>query len=162
MKAAKSLEGIISHLTKKHGGSVQEKGIVAITSKSVDADPKYALKNVADLTSDALFSSKNEPGQWACWDFREMRVRPTHYTVRAGFLKSWVVEGSLDGSSWTEIDRQTETLTFKYSRDWAPASFAVSNASESRFIRLTQVGKDHYGSYSLGLAAVEFFGTLFE
>jgi hypothetical protein len=41
MKVAESLEGIISYLTKKHGGNVHEKGIVTIASKSVyDDDPK--------------------------------------------------------------------------------------------------------------------------
>jgi hypothetical protein len=35
LKDARSLEGIISFLTKKHGGNVHEKGIVTITSKSV-------------------------------------------------------------------------------------------------------------------------------
>jgi hypothetical protein len=50
LKEAKSLDGVISYLTKKHGGNVQEKGIVTITSQSV-YDPHYALTNVADLTS---------------------------------------------------------------------------------------------------------------
>jgi hypothetical protein len=36
MKAPKSLEGIISALGKKHRGNVHAKGIVIITSKSVD------------------------------------------------------------------------------------------------------------------------------
>jgi hypothetical protein len=160
MKAANSLDGIISHLTQKHGGNVQEKGIVTITSKSViNDDPKYALKKVADLTSDSDFWSNSEPGQWICWDFGEMRVRPTHYTIKAGSLKSWVVEGSLDGGSWTEIDRQTDNQDFW---DWRRASFAVSNPAEFRFIRLTQTGKDHDGADCLYLRVVEFFGTLSE
>jgi hypothetical protein len=51
MKEAKSLDGIISYLTRKHGGNVQEKGIVRITSKSgYDHPPEYGLKNVADPT----------------------------------------------------------------------------------------------------------------
>jgi hypothetical protein len=169
MKEAESLDGIVSHLTKKHGGSVQEKGIVAITSKSVDDEPKYALKNVADLTSDEIFSSKNEPGQWICWDFREMRVRPTHYTLTAQYLKSWVVSGSVDGSNWTEIDRQTDNQDFnrpmgwKSARDWNTVSFAIANAGEFRFIRVTETAKTHtLNSDFLLLAAVEFFGSLYE
>jgi hypothetical protein len=167
MKAPKSKEGIISYLTKKHGGNVHEKGIVTITSKSVysDGDPKWALKNVADLTSetsDRAFLSKGEPGQWVCWDFREMRVRPTHYTIRTFSLKSWVVEGSLDGESWTEIDQQTNNQDFKDGT--ATASFAVSKTGECRFIRLTETGKTHppFPGDSLLLCAVEFFGTLSE
>jgi hypothetical protein len=158
MKETKSLDGMISYLTKKHGGNVEEKGIVTITSKSVN--PWYALKNVADLTSDSSFESYSEPGQWICWDFGEMRVRPTHYTIKAYRLKSWVVEGSLDGRSWTEIDRQTDNQDFKYGAN--TASFAVSTPAEFRFIRLTQTDKSHYGDDYLALRAVEFFGTLSE
>jgi hypothetical protein len=155
-KEAKSLDGIISYLTQKHGGNVEEKGIVTITSKSVLAGP---LKNVADLTSDSDFWSKNQPGQWVCWHFGELGVRPTHYTIVALYLKSWVVEGSLDGRSWTEIDRKTDNQDFKFPNT---TSFAVSNPAEFRFIRLTQTGKRHDGYDSLALLAVEFFGTLSE
>jgi hypothetical protein len=35
----KSLDGVISYPTKKHGGNVQEKGLVTITSNSVSDDP---------------------------------------------------------------------------------------------------------------------------
>jgi hypothetical protein len=57
--------------------------------------------------------SKDEPGQWVCWDFREIRVHPTHYTIETVWLKSWVVAGSLDGESWTEIHPQTDNQDFK-------------------------------------------------
>jgi uncharacterized coiled-coil protein SlyX len=161
LKEAKSLKGIISYLTLKHGGNVYDKGIVAITSKSVDDDPKSALRNVADLTSYSCFMSKNEPGQWVCWDFHNLRVRPIHYTIRSYLLKSWVVESSLDGEAWTEIDRKTDNEDFK-ADNWITASFAVSNSAECRFIRLTQTGKDHYGKDFLVIGAFEFFGTLLE
>jgi hypothetical protein len=73
---AESIDGIISYITRKHGGNVHDKGIVTITSKSVFSN--YAVRNAADLTSNSLFSSKNQPGLWVCWDFHEMRVCPTH------------------------------------------------------------------------------------
>jgi hypothetical protein len=67
--------------------------------KSVYSDARQsALKNVTDLTSDSYFHSQSEPGQWVCWNFREMRVRPTDCTIEAYGLKSWVVDGSLDDS----------------------------------------------------------------
>jgi hypothetical protein len=162
MKEANSLQGIISYLTKKHGGNVHEKGIVTIVSKSIDPD-YYPLKSVADLTSDSWFVSKDEPDQWVYWDFCKMRVRPTHYTIvalSAWMLKSWVVEGSLDGKRWTEIDRQTNNQDFK--DDYATASFAVSKPAECRFIRLTQTDKNHRSDDCLVLVSVEFFGTLSE
>jgi hypothetical protein len=85
-----------------------------------------------------------------------MRVQPTHYTIGAGLLKSWVVEGSLDGERWTEIDRKRDNEDFK---KWNTASFTVSKPAEWRFIRLTQTDKNHSGDNVLRLCAVEFFGT---
>jgi hypothetical protein len=64
-----SLDGIISHLTKKHGGNVLEKGIVRITAKSVwSAEPTDRPTNVADLTSYPFLSSLGELRHWI-WDF---------------------------------------------------------------------------------------------
>jgi hypothetical protein len=159
MLAAVSLEGIISYLTKKHGGSVHDKGIVEITSKSVDGGRTYGPMHVADLSSDSFFRSQNGPDEWICWDFGKMLVQPTHYTIRAWGPRSWVVEGSMDGESWTEIDRQTgnsELTTL------VTASFAVSNSAQCRLIRLTTTGQNHFRQECLALRAVEFFGTLAE
>jgi hypothetical protein len=159
MIASESLDGIISYLTKKHGGNVHAKGIVTITSSSV-VRLHCAPQNAADLTSDSAFVSKNEPGSWICWDFGETRVRPANYTIRAFYLKSWDLEGSLDGSSWTVIDRRSDTQDFK--GGWVTASFPVSNQVECRFIRLTQTAERHRGNNYLGVRAVEFFGAFFE
>jgi hypothetical protein len=161
MKEGKLREGIISSLTKKHGGNVQERGIVTITSKSFWNDHRwFAPKNIADLTSLMYFCSKDEPDQWVCWDFGAMRVRLTHYTIWSPCLKSWVVEGSVNASSWTEIDRQWDNRAFE--RGWKTVSFEVANSAEFRFIRLTQTDKRHDGDDQLLLRAVEFFGILSE
>jgi hypothetical protein len=93
-------------------------------------------------------------------------------------LKSWVVENSLDGAAWTEIDRETDNKDFK-ADSWetlnaghGTASFAVSKPAECRFIRLTQTGKRHpindpffkscNGDDHLVIRAFEVFGTLLE
>jgi hypothetical protein len=158
---AKSVDGIISYLTRKHGGNVHDRAIITMTSKSVYSDhPRDAVRNAADFTSDSDFCSRDEPGQWVCWDFQEMRVRPTHYTIKSYKLKSWVVDGSRDFMNWTEIDRKTDNADFEDGTD--VVSFAVSNSAECRFIRLTQIGKRHDGYDSLIMEAFEFFGTLLE
>jgi hypothetical protein len=164
MKEAGSVKGIISYLTTKHGGNVHEKHIVAITAKSVGCpdDPRFAVQNVGDLTSDRWFMSDNEPDQWVCWDFGRMRIRPTHYAVKAYELKSWVVEGSQDGESWTELDRQTDKKNFKDRSHCHNTSFAVSHPEQFRFVRLTQTEMNWSWVDFLNLFAVEFFGTLFE
>jgi hypothetical protein len=161
LRKPESRDGIISYLTLKHGGNVHDKGIVTITSKSVLDDLRWPLRNVADLTSGSSFSSRDEPGQWICWNFHELRVRPTHYTLHSNGLKSWVVESSLDGEAWTEIDRKTDNQDFNVYR-WETASFAVSKSAEGRFIRLTQTDQSHLGFDVLDIKAFEFFGTLLE
>jgi hypothetical protein len=154
-------EGVISYLTKKCGGNVHEKGIVIITSKSVkNDDPQRSPQSVADLTSDAYFCSEGDPLQWIKWDFRDIRMRPTRYTIKSFRLKSWVVEGSLDDSNWTEIDRHADNLAFEHG--WSTAEFVISSPAEFQFIRFTQTGKNHGNRDFLILGAVEFFGTLSE
>jgi hypothetical protein len=154
------LDGIISHLTRRCGGNVHEKQIVNITSKSMICD---SLQNPADLTVDSFFQSKDEQGQWICWDFRDTIVRPTHYTIKGCLLISWVLEGSLDGKLWTEMHRRASTSDFSVGHLNAKiASFAVSNSADCRFIRLTQTGKNHYGTDYLVIHAFEVFGTLLE
>jgi hypothetical protein len=160
MKGPKSLDGIISYLTKTVGGNVHDRGIVTITSKSVAEDcPNHVPKNLADLTSDfpPFWSSRNGDGQWVCWDFHEMRVRPTNYTIRACHLGSWVVEGSLDGESWTELHRRTGRSDI---RDYETASFIVAKPACCRFIRLTRISPECTSNHQLIMAAVEFFGIL--
>jgi hypothetical protein len=161
---SKSLEGIIAHLSKELGGNVQEMGIITITAKSVRDDPKYALKNVADLKSNAPFYSSDEPGQWVCWDFHEMRVSPTNYTIKAQYLKSWVIEGSVDGRTWIEMDRRCDNEDFRGGWSASIATFTAKKGPEFRFIRLTQTDRNYYGArcHTLPLTAVEFFGTLSE
>jgi hypothetical protein len=56
-------------------------------------------------------------------------------------VQSWVVEGPLDGSSWTELDRETDTQSFNtWNRWFNQASFSVSKGAKCRFIRLAQTG----------------------
>jgi hypothetical protein len=161
LNTPRSLEGIISYLTRKRGGNVHDEGIVTITSKSVHKDdPGFAAPFVADFSSDWCFFSTNEPNQWVMWDFHKRRVRSTHYTIYSSLMKSWMVEGSLDGRVWTELDRQTDNEDFKCGL--GTASFAVSNSAECRFIRLTQTGKNHGDHDFLDVYAFEFFGTLLE
>jgi hypothetical protein len=93
-------------------------------------DPEYARRNVVHFSSWSYFASTNEPDQWICWDFHDLRVRPAHYAINGWYLKSWVVETSLDGETWTDMDRKTDNKDF--TKEHEIASFAVSNSAECR------------------------------
>jgi hypothetical protein len=162
MSESKSFNGIISYLTKKHGGNVQAKGIVKLTSKtpSDQLTELSALQNVADFATESAFQSNDDLDQWICWDFGEMRVLPTGYTMKAVHLQTWVLESSMDGKYWTEIDRHEGNHDFF--GFGATVSYTVSTPKKCRFIRLTQTGMNHVRRHQLILRAFEFFGTLSE
>jgi hypothetical protein len=149
-------DGIMAYLTQKCGGNVHTKGLVTITSKSLGS--WAMLDSLVDLNSlHNCFVSKNEAHQWVCWDFHEMRVRPTRYTISAPSLGSWVVEGSADAENWTEIHRYTG---YHDLRNAIARSFEVVGLVDCRFIRFTQTGRRRDGTDVLALTAVEFFGAL--
>jgi hypothetical protein len=97
-----TLNGVISYLTMKRGGKVHDRGRVEITASNISCT--NCPRNAADLGTYSDFWSEHEPGQWICLDFKTLKIEPMHYTIRSFDLKSWAVEGSDDGASWTKID----------------------------------------------------------
>jgi hypothetical protein len=94
---------------------VCEKRIVRLTSKLGYSFQGTQPEDVTDFKSDGCFRSSVDAGEWICWDFGGRHISVTHYTIqsyvnlshwdiRDQVVKSWVVEGSLDGLNWTGLD----------------------------------------------------------
>jgi hypothetical protein len=122
---------IVAHLTRECGGNVHDCHVVDVTSGSFEKEthganphsgaydnhPYNVAKNAADLEADSVFGSAfrdrwedipQTKNNWVCYDFKERRIVPTHYTIRQdwddpgiiartdpGFVilpKSWEVE----------------------------------------------------------------------
>jgi hypothetical protein len=151
-----SMDGIFSHLREQYR-DLEDQHIVRFSPKPTSPDDTevYVLPVLANLRPGWHFRLTDSPGQWVCWDFGEMRVWPRSYAIQGYKLGSWVLEGSQDGENWEMIDKQE--LNQDYQGRWSRASFAVSKSPECQFIRLTQLGQNNY---SLGLYAIEFFGTI--
>jgi hypothetical protein len=162
-------DGIIAHLTRECDGNVHDRHVVDITcgsfekvtlganphSGAYDNDPGYAAKNAADLESGSVFLSayrdkkediRHTRNNWICYNFKERRIAPTHYTIRtnaAGLhcshLKSWLVETSVDGESWREVAREENNK--QLNGNCLAGTFAVAGAGECRFIRLVNIGR---------------------
>jgi hypothetical protein len=158
-------EGIIASLTRRYGGSLHDKGIVSITGTPFDKHLNHAPKNALDLNGASFFHSGPGIGQWLCYDFKQRRIRPTHYTIYgylAQCLRSWVVEGSLDNREWVALDTHDDDAAMS---DVHPiGTFALSSPSnlEFRFIRLRLTGKDATGASFLIVHGFEIFGVLIE
>jgi hypothetical protein len=132
----------------------------------------YAAKNAADLESDSCFSSayreKKERiwdtvNNWLCYDFKERRIVPTHYTIRTdnwdvgdAHLKSWLVETSVDGKNWQKAggEKDNDHLNGR----WFTGTFGLADCGECRFIRLVNIGRNHFGNDRLKISAWEIFG----
>jgi hypothetical protein len=154
--------GIISYLTAQYGGNVSDKGIVNVSGSTILFT--HVAKNAVHLLSTSYFMSQNQPNQWLCYDFKNRKVRPTHYSIHAhsnGYnLRSWIFEGSLDGSTWTELDRHTNDQTTNSNHPIG--IFSISSHFECQFVRLRQTGVTVGGTHSLILYAMEIFGDLIE
>jgi hypothetical protein len=155
-----SLDGIISYLTREYGGNVHEVGIVEVSAKS--HDPSLPPRNAVELQSESYFQSKDSPDQWLCYDFKNHRVKPSHYSIHAHsnnwYLRSWMLEGSNDGSSWNCLDAQNDNSTTNSNHPIG--TFPIAESSEYRLIRLRKTGKAANGHDHLILFGFEIFGQL--
>jgi hypothetical protein len=149
---------------------------------------EYAAKNAAEMETDLCFLSAYRKKQediphtrnnWIYYDFKDRRIVPTHYAIRTHggtlvlpffrltigdspslHLKSWLVETSADGESWREVDHKEDNGQLNNS--WFTGTFAVVDPGKCRFIRLVNIGRNHWGSDSLNISAWEIFGTILE
>ena len=151
------LDGIIAYLTREFSGNIHEQRIVNVMGSGIGPKEAVEFKATSCYESDVKDS-------WICYDFNDRRVIPTSYSVRSDQngrgLKSWVIDVSNDGYSWTEIDRRENNNDLN--GEFALCNFEISSVpSESfRFFRLRQTGESHYGDYKSYITALEVFGTL--
>jgi hypothetical protein len=163
-------EGIISHLRKVCGGHVCDHQRVHVFSDSTNGS--NPPRNAADLTTNSIFHSAISPNQSYGYDFKDNQlISPTHYAIRSrsdcgigsSHPKSWVIEVTNDRSkesAWIEIDRRENNHDLN-----GPGIVQVFQCSnpqdgEFRYIRLRQIGANHYGNNSTAFTAFEVFGQL--
>jgi len=87
---------------------------ITVTSSSIEMGNVQTLlqKTPADLWT------KDVPASWFALDFgRNRAVAPTHYTLRHGgnyradSLRTWDLQGSKDGKTWTLLRRHTHDMS---------------------------------------------------
>jgi hypothetical protein len=183
-------DGIIAHLTRECGGNVHDHHVVDVTCKSFEMetvgvnphsgafnnDPDFVAKNAADFETDSCFGSAHRwtsehvphtRNNWVCYDFKERRIVPTNFAIRTNWgnagedhLKSWLVETSVDGENWREVAREQNNE--ELNGGLFTGTFAVAGGRKCRFIRLVQIGKNHFKRDQICITAWEIFGSLIE
>jgi hypothetical protein len=164
-------DGILVHLKQKRGGNLCGRNVVGVTmSQAYGGNPKDIADPETTLECMSYWGGGDGPGtrnNWVCFDFKDRRIVPTHYGIRtmgggpgSYHLKSWLVETSVDGKVWREVDHRENND--QLNGTWFTAIFAVTGGEICRFIRLVNLGKNHWGNTALYIQALEIFGSLVE
>jgi hypothetical protein len=167
LKRDSPFQGIIASLTHRYGGNVDDRGIVTVSGTADrGCNTQYAAKNAVDFSTTNGFYSGNESNdQSICYNFNNRLVRPTHYSVnsfQSHYLRSWVVEGSIDSVRWIELDRHEGDPLMNSSHQIGTFALPVHQEAYYQFIRLRQTSKNAAGYGYLGITALELFGYLIE
>jgi hypothetical protein len=165
-RANSPLSGVIADLTKRSKQNVHKAGVVTITASSTYSF-EYTPFLVADLKANSEWLSLAETDQWLSYDFGDALIRPDYYSIQSAdvnrgsprsFPRHWVLEGSLDGQTWDELDVQADNFALKGKS--LIASFPVSRPATVRMIRIRQTGLNHSETTHFGFRALEIFGCL--
>lgn len=114
------------------------------------------------------FISNNKPNSWISFEFKKHQVILTGYTIRSeksnstggNHLKTWVIEGSNDGSNWSIIDEERDNA-FLNGSNYVHA-FQIKNQSnqEYKYVRLKMTAPNWGNQNYLLLNSIEFYGQL--
>jgi hypothetical protein len=155
--------GIAAHFRKQTGENPVKEGLIEVSYQS--GNP-YSDK-LFEKDWKCYWSSANAPGQWIAFNFPQHSVVVTDYTLKSpnskqgwNHMKSWVVEGSVDGVEWFEIDKRegNEDLNGKS----CVKTWKCLSPRKARIVRIRQIGKNHRNMDDIQLSGVEFFGRVFE
>lgn len=154
-------QGIFAYLRDKYGGNPHDKGVVKVTaSSSATNKPQQVISHPWD----GYWGSKSKANSYIRFDFKNLKVCVTGYTLKSGAgwsPISWAVEVSDDGKTWDIIDERNTRCLCSY---FAEKTYDCSRKDTRfrQFVRIRETGKDSGGTDTLALSQVEFFGRLFD
>jgi hypothetical protein len=155
---------ICAHLTSKYGGNIVELGKLKITGNSCRPCRESLLPYVVSYDWSNCWISENKPGSWILFDFLNMSIYVTRYSIKTyrlgkGFshMKSWLLQGCVDGR-WVDLDvrHDTNDLNGRYKT----GVFELANPCFVTALRIAQTGPNHAGDDFMILTNVEFFGDV--
>lgn len=170
-------------------------GIFNLLSKNISSTSNLHDSNIVDIQASSsssvrhpsmicesnnswYWSSANKQMQWVKFDFKNMMIRVTHYSIQttpsnpSTHLKNWILEGTNaigftptqvqnddPGIKWETIDSRVNDMNLN-----GVSKIFTYEANETnnffRYIRLRTTGVNHSGNHCLTLRRIEFFGTI--
>lgn len=155
--------GIFTKLKENSNGDPYLKKKISITASTSDRNEAF---QVIDYGWNDFFFTENKPNSWILFDFKDMRIHITNYTLKTHkypsgtcHIKSWIIEGSNGKNIWSEIDKRSSPVLN------GPNRFQTFPATKSndtfQYIRLRQTGFNFRNDNILAIASIEFFGTIY-
>lgn len=163
----KNFSGIFNYLYNKTNGNIEDEIILTSTSRFSNTSDNFP-SNIF-LFNDILryFRTDDDQNNWICFDFKNRRVAPTFYTIKSTYHtqyqmhpKSWVIEGSINNTSWEILDEQ-KNCPFLNGKNLVH-TFKIQNLSskEFKFIRMRITGPNWYNNNLLSIGSFELYGRL--
>lgn len=154
-------KGLLQHIVSKgmqkyvilNASSLESHDFASLDSIYTEGTSKYFLSRIkkANLSNYFLI------------EFVDRFVYPTGYVISshsAGYLKSWMLEGSLDSKSWDLLHSIYESNDYATTYRW----YRISKKGQYRFFKITQTGEstgtEDYQKYSLRISYLDFFGYM--
>ena len=138
--------------------------VIAIASSN---SPHYLLEPMTDVTWGAAPSASS----FLAFDFGVYRTKITGYSIKthsgrtgSNHLRSWALEGSVDGESWDEIDRRDlcEDLNAPSVFAYFEVPTALQEDAEPwiKYVRLRLTGPNCAEKNIILLDSIELFGEV--
>ncbi|KAK8875656.1 hypothetical protein M9Y10_005830 [Tritrichomonas musculus] len=155
-------KGLFAELFKQSKLNLHMAGVIRVTSSGSSHLSTKQPHEIINPTGRGDWISNNAPNAFLQIDFRSYLFHPTYYSLsfysmkKDNRIKSWVMQGSVDGSSWFCLDEVRLNRRF----DSSQISCAMFSDIPVRFVRICQIGKNLSGNNVLSLHQIEFFGEL--
>jgi hypothetical protein len=135
---------------------------ITVSSSDPSNDPRFQALNATHPTS-ACFCTADRPDQWLCYSFGSQPHFAVGYLLRSGNFapgsvhpKSWAFEGSCDGKTWTEIDRQENSSALD--GPLQTLEFQGRTVKAWSHFRIRQIGPNHCGNHCFAFSFFDLIG----
>jgi len=114
-------------------------------------------RNLGGTAAENSYGSSGFP--WLSVEFKRYKLRLDRYFVAQDqdhFMRSWRLEGSDDGSTWTSLREHTNDATLHMGNRFS--FFDCKSPGFYRHIRVALTGPGHQGTNNFDITELEYFG----
>lgn len=156
-------DGVLNYL-QTHG-NIRNEIEITVSSNCDNTDP-FNLVDYKDLNN--YIYTKNEQNSWISFDFKYNKVIPTGYIIRSypsfghSHLKTWVIEGSNDNTTWKLLDSQNNNSSLNGYNNvhLFPISINKDEEEPFRYLRIKQTGTSWNNTNNLLINSIDFYGKI--